>query len=213
MEHTQVHVFAEIVDKAGSAVDSADRLNKAVKIISATQAFRQYDWLQGVPITNVAGDLRGMVVSADWNAAFQFTVKAGKTLDTVGKVSSYASLAVAMAESYDEVDQIVNSKDPWNIKGAKLSTQVTGICMKYLTGIVTAPVHSVLSSMPVQAICSQIDLAQGKKLGAVGGCQWTLKAVDTAIQSAAQQVSDGNQIYLFVNTTLNPMAFKALGFK
>jgi len=213
MEHNHVHAFAEIVEKGGSAVDSADKLNKAVKVISATQAFRQYDWLKGVPVTNVAGDLRGMVLSAKWNAAFQFTVKAGKKLDTFGKISSYATLAVAIASSYDEVDQILQSKDPWNLKAAQISTQVTGICMNFLTGIVTAPTHAVLSSLPVQSICAQIDLARGKKIGSVGGCQWTLKAADTAIQSAAQQVSDGNQIYLFVNTTLNPMMSRMLGSK
>ena len=211
MEQKDVHVFAEVVEKGGSVIDSADNLNKVVKVISATQAFRKYDWLKNAPVTNIAGDLRGMVVSAKWNTAFQFTVKAGKALDTLGKISSYATLAVAVAESYDEVDQILQSKQPWNLKAAQLSTQVTGICMKYLTGIVTAPTHAVLSSMPLQAICAQIDLARGNKIGSVGSCQWTLKATDTAIQSAAQQVSDGNQIYVFVNTTLNPAVSRMLG--
>jgi len=68
-----------------------------------------------------------MVVSAQWRAAFQFTVKAG---DVLGKVSAFVTLAVGVAESYSEVDAILRSNDPWNLKGARLSTQVTGVCMK-----------------------------------------------------------------------------------
>ncbi len=213
MNHSNVHAVVEIVSQTGTAtgkvVDAVDSANKVVKAISAYQAFRDYNWLKGVPVTNVAGDLRGMVVSAQWNAAFQFTVKAG---DVLGKVSAFATLAVGVAESYGEVDDILQSNDPWNLKAARLSTQVTGVCMKYLTGIVTAPVHAVLSSMPAQAICSQIDQRRGNRLGSFGSCQWSLKAADTAIQSAAQQVSDGNDIYLFVNTTINPALSKMLGF-
>lgn len=213
MNHNQVHVAVEIVDHTatatGKVVDTLDTSNKVAKGISAYQAFRDYNWLKGVPATNVAGDLRGMVVSAKWNAAFQFTVKAG---DVLGKVSAFATLAVGVAESYGEIDAIVRSNDPWNIKSAQLSTQITGIAMKYLTGIVTAPTHAVLMSMPVQAICSQIDQSRGNRVGNTGGCQWTLKALDTVIQSAAHQVSDGNDIYLFVNTTINPSVSRMLGY-
>ena len=212
MEHKHIHAIVELVDQGGKSTvkvtDVAEKANMVAKAISASQAFRQFNWLTGTPGTNIAGNLRGMVVSAKWNTAFQFTVKAG---DVLGKVSAFATLAVAMADSYPEVEEIVNSNDPWNLKGARLSTQVTGIAMKYLTGIVTAPVHMVLASMPAQYICSQIDQANGHKIGSFGGCQFTLNALDSSIQSAAEQVSDGNQIYLFVNTTINPAISKALG--
>ena len=212
MEHNNIHAIVELVDKGGKATvgatDVAEKANKVAKAISASQAFRKFNWLTQAPVKNVAGNLRGMVVSAKWNAAFQFTVKAGAVVE---KVSAFATIAVAMAESYQEIEDIVNSKDPWNLKSARLSTQVTGIAMKYLTGIVTAPVHMVLASMPAQYICSQIDQANGHKIGSFGACQFTINALDASIQSAAEQVSDGNQIYLFVNTTINPAISKALG--
>lgn len=182
MEHKDVHAIMELVDTGGkSAVkvtDVAEKANMVAKAISASQAFRKYNWLTQTPVKNIAGNMRGMVVSAKWNTAFQFTVKAG---DVVGKVAAFATLAVAIAESYHDVERILSSNDPWNLKGAQLSTQVTGIAMKYLTGIVTAPVHMVLSSMPAQYICSQVDQANGHRIGDFGGCQWTLNALDTSI--------------------------------
>jgi hypothetical protein len=212
MEHRDIHAIVELVNVGGKSTvkvtDVAEKANMVAKAISASQAFRQYNWLTQSPVKNVAGNLRGMVVSAKWNTAFQFTVKAG---DVLGKVSAFVTIAVAMAESSSEIEDILNSNDPWNLKGARLSTQVTGIAMKYLTGIVTAPVHMVMSSMPAQYICSQIDQANGYKIGSFGGCQSTLNALDASIQSAAQTVSDGNQIYVFVNTTINPTISKALG--
>jgi hypothetical protein len=202
MDHTQVHASVEIVDDAGKKVEAADSVNKVAKGITAWQAFRDYDWLHDVPVKNVAGDLRGMVLNKEWRAAFQFTIKAGKVMD-------FLSIAVGVAQSAGEIQDIVKSNDPMNLKAARLSTQVTAISMKYLTGIVTGPAHILLTSLPTQGYCDVIDLSRRKALGT---CQQTLSAVDASIQSAAQQISDGNNIYLFVNTTIEPLVSRAMGF-
>jgi len=52
------------------------------------------------------------------------------------------------------------------------------------------------------------DLVRRVSAGTTGG---TLKSIDSVIESSAKQISDGNNIYIFVNTTINPRISKALG--
>src|SRR5664279_5506364 len=143
MNHNHVHAVAEIVKKADTTIGAAGGVNAVAKGVSAWQAFREYNWLKAALVTNAVGDLRGMVLSKQWRAAFQFTVKTGKVLDKLG---AFAGIAVGIAESYPEIDDIINSKDPWNIKGARLSTQVSAVAFNFLTGIVTGPAHLLLTS-------------------------------------------------------------------
>lgn len=175
------------------------------KIIAASHAFRKYNWLKNVPVTNIAGDLRGMVVSANWRVAYNYTVKYGKVLEHY-HIGSIASVAVGIAESYEQIDEIVRSNESWSVKGAKLSTQATAVAMNVLTGIVTGPAHAVLMSM--QGYCNIADLVKGKPIGTYGQ---TLKALDVSIESAAKQVTDGKNIYLFVNTTITPKVGRMMG--
>jgi len=207
MKSTDLHVAIKIVDQAGGAIDKLSEVNKVAQGVSAMQAFREFDWLKWAPVTNYAGDLRGMVISGEWRTAYQFTVTSGKVLDVASTAAAVAALGIGIVESYSDMESIVKSNGPWNIKGAKLSTQVAGIAMKYLTGIVTAPMHAVLMSMPVQSTCPMIDESMKQPTGT---CQQTLKFVDLSFQSAAQQVSNGSNIYTFVNTTLEPAIAKGL---
>jgi hypothetical protein len=206
MDHKHVHATVEIVDKSGKVVEKAESAGKVAKVISASHAFRQYDWLNKVPVTNARGDLRGMVLSSKWRGAYNFTVKYGATLEKY-HVGTFATVAVALADSFEEVHEIWESNEPLDVKGAKLSTQATAIAMNCLTGIVTAPTHAVLTSL--QGYCYMMDMAKNQSLGT---CGQTLKNADLAIQSAPKQVSDGKNIYLFVNTTINPRVSKMLGF-
>lgn len=208
MFHTDVHAVAEIVDNADSVVSKADKAAKVVRAISGWQAFRDYDWLRSVPLMNSAGDLRGMVVSSDWRAVFTFTGKASEYIDTAGTAISILSIMVAMAESYHDVDWILKSNQPPELKAAQLSTQVTGIAMKYLTGIVTTPTHLFLTGLNSVGAC---DLADRITKSRSGQCRQYLTATDVAIQTAAHTVSDGNNIYIFVNTTLNPWISRKIG--
>jgi hypothetical protein len=77
MNHNHVHAVAEIVKKAATTIGAAGGVNAVAKGVSAWQAFREYNWLKAALVTNAVGDLRGMVLSKQWRAAFQFTVKTG----------------------------------------------------------------------------------------------------------------------------------------
>ena len=204
MVHKHMHAAVEIVGKGGKAVEKAESVNGVVKVISASHAFRQYNWLKSVPVRNVAGNMRGMVLSARWRGVYDFSVKTTEVLEN-HHIAAFASVVVALAESYDEIDAIWQSKEAADIKAAKLSTQATAIAMKVLTGVVTSPSHAVLQAL--QGYGYFVDLAKGKPLGT---CGETLKNMDLAIDSAAKQVSDGEQIYLYINTTINPKISKFL---
>lgn len=204
--HAHMHAAVEIVDKTGTGISVADQgVNVVAKGILAAQAFRKYDWLGLLPAKNVSQNLRGIIVCAKARVAYDFVVKYGTKLE---RFNTYMTVAVALADSLDEVIDIVEANEPSSVKAAKLGAQTTGVAMKVLTGVVTAPVHLILTSMPTQGYCDMADIALGQQ---VGKCQQTLKLIDTVVESSAKEVSDGNNIYTFVNTTINPRVSKALG--
>jgi hypothetical protein len=212
MHHKSLHAVVEvghaIVQKADKAVDSAESAGKVAKVITASHAFRRYDWLHNAPVLNTSHNLQGMVLSAKWRAAYNVSVKYSKWLEHYhDHVATFATVAAALVESSGQTLNILESDETLDIKGAKLATQATAVAMNVLTGVVTAPAHIILLSL--QGYSNIAELAAGKPLGTY---RRTLKAIDVSIQSAAKQVSDGKNIYLFVNTQINPRVSKALGF-
>jgi hypothetical protein len=204
MNHTHVHAVVEVVDKTGKATGAVSTsVNVVAKAIAASHAFRKYDWLKNAPVKNTSDNLREMVVNANARIVYDFSVKYGSKIE---KFNTFATVATALADSAGEILDIIQSKDTWDIKSAKLGTQATAVAMNVLTGVVTAPAHSLLLSM--QGYCNIVDIARGERIGTCGS---TLKAIDAVIESSAKQVSDGKNIYTFVNTTINPKISKALG--
>ena len=205
MDHSRLHAIVEVVDKGGKVKDGAESAGTVAKIITASHAFRKYDFLDSTPAVNTAGTLRGMVLSAKWRGGYNLSVKYAAQFEKY-HLGSLASVMVGIADSAEEINEIWESKDSLDIKAARLSTQATAIAMSVLTGVVTGPTHALLLSM--QGYCNMTDLVRGQ---AIGSCGQTLKAIDASIQTAAKQVSDGNNIYLFVNTTINPKVSRMLG--
>jgi hypothetical protein len=205
MDHTQIHAAVEIADDAGKTFETADNARKVAKVISASHAFRKYDWLHGIPVMNTSGNLRGMVLSAKWRGAFELTVKYGKELEHY-HVGTLITVAVALADSFEQIDRIWRSPESGDIKAAKLASQATAIATNCLTGVVTPPVHAVLQSL--QGYCYMTDVAKGNLLGT---CGESLKKLDLAIESFGKQVSNGDEIYVYVNTTINPKISRMLG--
>jgi hypothetical protein len=205
MDHTQIHAVVEIADDTGKTFETADNARKVAKVISASHAFRKYDWLHSIPIMNSSGNLRGMVLSAKWRGAYELSVKYGKKLEHY-HVGTLITVAVALADSFEQIDRIWRSNESRDKKAARLASQATAIAMNCLTGVVTSPAQAVLQSL--QGYCYMMDVAKGNLLGT---CGETLKNLDLAIESSAKQVSNGDEIYLYVNTTINPRISTMLG--
>jgi hypothetical protein len=107
------HLVVEIAEKTDKAATNVGAANSALNVISASEAFRKFNWLKNIPVTNSADNLRGMVVSARWRTAFQVSGKIGGVLERVGVV---AGLAVNIFHSWHEIETIYSSSEPWDVK-------------------------------------------------------------------------------------------------
>jgi hypothetical protein len=117
MNHTHVHAVVEIVDKTGKATGAVSTsVNVVAKAIAASHAFRKYDWLKNAPVKNTSDNLREMVVNANARIVYDFSVKYGSKIE---KFNTFATVATALADSADEILDIIQSKDTWDIKSAK----------------------------------------------------------------------------------------------
>ena len=111
-----------------------------MRLISASQAFRKYSWLKDAVGTNSSGNLRGMVISGKWNTVY-------KVSGSIGKAAQNAAVMIKFYEETQrsrlEMERIFMSDAPWEIKSAKISAQVSGICIRTLTSVVTGGVKTI----------------------------------------------------------------------
>ena len=123
-------------------VDVTDKGNSAVRIISAAEAFRKYNWLKDIPITNSAGNLRGMVINAQAKSVYEITGKIG---DYAANAAILLSWAQECKRSSASFENIFLSKDDSLIKAAKISAQISGIATRVLLGLGTGVVQTGLA--------------------------------------------------------------------
>ncbi len=184
----QFHAAVEVADKA---TDGAQQALHAAKTIAGSEAYRKYNWIHSAPVRNAAGNFRGMVISSRWKAVFHFAEDA---LKPVERVALFASLAVNIAKSKDEVDQILASQDNWAFKGARLSAQVSSVCLRTSLGVVPAGAHLLALSLG-----GYLRLADMAGLHRAATWNRALQSLDTDLDTTFDTVTDGNNIYLSVN--------------
>ena len=210
------HATVEIVDttsKVAEKVGTARDVARVAKAISGTEAFRKYNWLKGVPVKNASKNFRGMVVSARWRAVFDFSEK---FLEKTKKVSAVAEnvvlvagMAMNLAKAAPEIERILDSKEDWASKAAKLGPQATSIMSRTLYELVAGPVRTLASSMIVEGYCDVGDVIRGQ---AVGACHKQVKYAIAQIDAQVSQFTDGNNLYLLIDTKVNPVISSVLGF-
>jgi len=187
----------EVVGAVDDASSNVDHSVTALKVISGSEAFRKYNWLRDAPILNSAGDLRGMVVSANWRAAFQMTNQIG---DAASKIGWFASFVRNLVRASSEVQAILKSQDSWNIKGARLSAQVTSISLRMLGAEPMFWADTLTLSL--QGYCRLAGVASSRF--PTGACVGGLSRADTYIQSTFDKVTDGDNIYMLISTNVAP---------
>lgn len=179
------HSFIEIASDVSSPV----RVGLiAARAVAGFEAYRKYDWIRNAPILNDAGTLKGMVVSARWAAVFHF---ADKSVDVTNKVALFASLGTNIARSFGDVESIVGSNDPWNLKGARLADQVASICLRTVGG-------KALGSMDLAAQLMSSSLSLAGRAGLPGAPSLARKItnLDRRVDAWFNTMTDGNNIYL-----------------
>jgi hypothetical protein len=191
MNHHGAHATVEIV---GKTMDGADNAVKVARAIAASEAFRKYDWVRNAPVRNLAGNFRGMVLSSRWAAAYHF---AESGLEVVEKVAVVAAIAVNIANASEEIEGILRSKDSWDTKAARLSTQVSSISTRTLLGVI--PAGTSMLAVSLGGYCQLADLA-----GLHKAAQWNekLKSMAATVTTTFDKVTDGNTMYTFINNHL-----------
>jgi hypothetical protein len=199
------HAVVEILQTTDKSLSTADSSLGVLKAISASEAFLKYNWLMDAPVLNAAGDFRGMVVSADWRTVFQISSKAG---EVVGNLAVVAALAVNIVEAKQQIESILNSNDSWDVKGAKLSTQVASISIRTVGGVAPAGVGILTSTL--QGYCQLGGIASGGRFNPQA-CVSNLAAANTYVNTTFNKITDGNNIYGFLNVTITPHVSKWMG--
>ncbi len=115
-------------------VEVTEKGNNIVRVISAAEAYRKYNWLRKIPVTNSAGNLRGMVINAQARSVYEFTGKIGTYAGHLNILLSWAEECKRSSASFEN---IFLSKEDNLIKAAKISAQVSGIATRVLLGIAT----------------------------------------------------------------------------
>lgn len=139
--------------------------NKFIRPISAAEAYRKFDWLNNVPITNASGNLRGMVIDANWRTVHIVSGKFHEGMDALNAIGILQDVATESLNSYHSMVNIFSSREVGLVKAAKISTQVSGICIRVVTkwGLktVTSPFHIVnwISGRRYDAGLQEIDSA------------------------------------------------------
>jgi len=178
-----------------------------VKAISAGRAFREYNWLLGQPVLNASGNFRGMVVSKTWKSVFQVSSDYG---DIIGNIAVVAGLAANIVESSDRVNKILASNDPGNLKAAQLSTLVSSVVVRTLTGVVPAGTHILATSL--EGYCQLAGLVSGGNFRQPQQCVDKLKSLDAFVTTEYNRVTDSKNVYYFIQTKVNPWISQKLGF-
>jgi len=184
---TIVHAAVEI---AGASAGAAENALRSVRVLSGLEAFRDYNWIQNIRVVNSAGDFRGMVVSSRWAAVFQFSDKA---VPIAEKVGAYATIAGNVLQSASRIQAILSSKDDPNIKAARLSTEVSSVCLRSAVEIPASPVIAI-----DWALRNSLGFAQSHGLRSAGDWNRALQALNTAVGTRFESITDGNNIYLVV---------------
>jgi hypothetical protein len=206
MANAKTHAIVEIVETTDKVAGGLDSANKVVRAISASEAFSKYNWLAQQPVLNSVGDLRGMVVSAQWRTAFNF---ASDTGDVLGRIALIAAFAGNIVKASKEIEAIVNSNASGSEKGARLSTQVSSVAIRTLGGAIPAGFEIVAFSL--KGYCQLGGVVSGQRFDP-RGCVANLNKATNYVNTTFNSVTDGNNIYQFINIYETPIVDRMMGY-
>ncbi|HEV7676402.1 MAG TPA: hypothetical protein VGQ12_17860 [Candidatus Angelobacter sp.] len=191
MHHKHIHAAVEIADKTA---DKAEGSLKTVKAISASEAFRRYDWIKNAPVRNTSNNLRGMVISKRWAAVFHFAEDA---LKPVEKIALFAALADNLFKARQQTAAILDSADSWDTKAARLSTQVSSVMLRTAGGAISATAD--LLATILGGYCQIGELAGIQR---ATDLDERLKTMAATFNSRFEKITDGDNIYIYINKYL-----------
>ena len=193
------HAVIEIIDASLGDVDRVDSLNKVFRIIAGSEAYRRYSWLKNIPGTNVAGNFRGMVVSARWESAYQISNKFADALESAGDLLLLASLAVNLYKNSGKIQRIRESHEPSLTKAARFSALTSSLILGTIGGIIPEGAH--LLSLSLEGYLRLANVATGNRFDFSGAIR-KIANIDHKVHHVYSTVSDGDRLYSAITTYL-----------
>ena len=174
-----------IVHKTDLVAGNTSYAINGFRAISGLQGFRSYSWMTDVAATNVAGNFRGMVVSARWAAAYNVISPVAKVAGTLATLASLASNIMSMAPQFEKS---YNSNSRPAVKAQQISLLTSIVAQKTLAGMITGGVHLIY--LPLIYGCGAASKAGGKLGAAANYCSNVVGTADALVQSSANYLTN-----------------------
>jgi hypothetical protein len=190
-------VLALIAHDSDSVAGNASYAINGFRAITGLQSFRSYDWMTDTAATNVAGDFRGMVVSARWASAYNVI---SPVAEFVGNVATVASLAANIMDMAPQFEQVYRSKESGVAKAQRYSLLTSIVAQKTLAGMITGGVHLIY--LPLIIGCGAIAKSGGNSeiTSAANVCSQVVGNADALVQSSVKYLTDpANQQWVIQN--------------
>ncbi|SIN90258.1 hypothetical protein [Vannielia litorea] len=183
-------LYFEYVDKGVSHAGSVNDF--VLKPISASEAFRKYDWLRGAPVLNKSGNLRGMVINK--NARVVYTISS-KAADKIAVVSA----VIEMAKEWDRAKTVYASNADNSEKFSRITLLFSASILRSVTSIVPTAVE--IGALSLKGYGDLFSLVTGSS----GGTQFGKAATDFArnVRTIHSRQWDGENWYNFIETVID----------
>lgn len=189
-----LEIVHQELDFAGHTIEGSSALASGFKAVAASHTFRKYGFLnvlQNTYPTNIAGNFRGIVISARWKTVFHYISERGERLENFGTIVSFAANVAEMGHEFEAVHYYETDA---TLKSMRYAALAGTAAERTLAGIVTGGVHLTYKSM--EGYCMMLGLLGGSAQSAANQCITTLDHADYFVQTSVKKITDtSNQSY------------------
>ena len=182
------HILVETGDQLDQGINVLGQFNSfVVRPIAASQAFRDYNWILDKPVLNSVGNLRGMVIDADFKTVWSVSADVGDALGLAGIVIEMAKETHRMKNIYSSRNLTVNEKGPL------LLFIGSAAILRGVTSVVPGAVH--LASLSAQGYLGLAGVISGSDKPS--NLANTIKSGDAWVAKTFSSQWDGANWYTF----------------
>jgi hypothetical protein len=173
-------------------------------VIALPNAFRKYSWLHLAPEVNKSANFRGIIISSRWKSVYQISRKVRTYAEHLGTLATVGS---AVLSSVDEIEEVWKSSAPAAQKAAQLSTQLSSMALRVITGTLVIPETQAILSV-LSTTCSAVSRLASRQKDNLATVKQSIDDYQNDITAKFLHFTDGNTLYHFVDLTVNPWVWK-----
>jgi hypothetical protein len=180
-------VVTQIAHMSDKVTGNLSYVANGFRAFTGLAAFRGYEWMTDMRTVNIAGNFRGMVMSARWATAYNVIGPITKVVGNIATVASLTAITIDMAPDFERVYQ---SKVSAISKAQQYSLLTSIVAQKTLAGIVTGGVHLIY--LPLIASCNAVAKIGGGSSISKGGflCSEVFQSADALVQRTVNYLTD-----------------------